>query len=416
MFELSVEPLENIGKARLTIRVGGQYVTENEDFLDEHRVKRSLIMDPIPWVEWVAANWWRLRWEGEHHGSPTVDWRMSHCLSGAAGGIVWPHVCMHSDGEAIFLRAKPTRGENAALRFLNAAEGWVDAEAFEQALDASVTQTLQMIPEDHPAKALWADVMAERADPETALWRRLEARMGFDPDEGPESLIQRLISAGARFGEQAMEELAADSSTEMPAMLEELGDAISTSHLPVMSLEDLHGIEPPTRLHAANRPPWQSGVDMATQVRTCLGMGNDPVTDRRLSELLHLPEDILTTEGPRLPKYDWNAGLRRDSGILVNLSSHRHTGRRFGLARLLGDALAFDKSEKLLPSTRARTARQKYQRAFAQSLLCPYEALIEWMDTDAPDDDQIEAAAEHFQVSTRVVEHTLENYCSTSYH
>ncbi|MCG5510664.1 hypothetical protein [Ectothiorhodospira lacustris] len=410
MFELNVEPLDHIGKARLTIRVEGQYVTENEDFLDEHRVKRSLVMDPLPWVEWVAANWWRLRWEGEHHGAPSVDWRMSHCLSSAAGGMAWPHVCMHSDGQAIFLRAKPTLGENAPLRFLNAAEGWVDAEVFEQALDAGVAQALQMMPEDHMVKGLWDEVLAERADPEWALWRRLEARMGFDPNEGPESLIQRLISAGTRFGEQAVEELAADSPRQVPAMLEELEDALGTGHLPAMSLGDLEGLDPPTTLHAPNRPPWQSGVDMATQVRTSLGMGNDPVADHRLSELLHLPEDMLTSEGSRLPRYNWNAGLRRDGGILVNLSSRRHTGRRFGLARLLGDALAFDESERLLPSTHSRTARQKYQRAFAQSLLCPHEALIEWLDTDVPDDDQIEAAAEYFQVSTRVVEHTLENY------
>lgn len=53
--------------------------------------------------------------------------------------------------------------------------------------------------------------------------------------------------------------------------------------------------------------------------------------------------------------------------------------------------------------------RQKFQRAFAQEVLCPWAALEAFVGPDEPDDDMIGAAAWHFHVSQRLIETTLVN-------
>jgi hypothetical protein len=59
--------------------------------------------------------------------------------------------------------------------------------------------------------------------------------------------------------------------------------------------------------------------------------------------------------------------------------------------------------------TSTKTGRQKFQRAFAQSLLCPYDDLLAYMNTEDPIEDDISAAARHFHVSERVIQTTLVN-------
>jgi len=44
---------------------------------------------------------------------------------------------------------------------------------------------------------------------------------------------------------------------------------------------------------------------------------------------------------------------------------------------LVGDHLYAHAADRVLPATDAGTARQKFQRAFAQALLCPFDTLRE---------------------------------------
>jgi Zn-dependent peptidase ImmA (M78 family) len=62
-----------------------------------------------------------------------------------------------------------------------------------------------------------------------------------------------------------------------------------------------------------------------------------------------------------------------------------------------------------LPATGVYTQRQKFQRAFAQEFLCPFMALREFLGKDRPDDEAIEEAASHFQVSPLLIRSALVN-------
>jgi len=89
------------------------------------------------------------------------------------------------------------------------------------------------------------------------------------------------------------------------------------------------------------------------------------------------------------------------------LASTWSADRRFEFARALGDAI-WSQGEHLGPLTRAKSDRQKFQRAFAQSFLCPYDDLLSYIGEDRSD-GALSAAARHFLVSERVVRTLLVN-------
>jgi hypothetical protein len=82
----------------------------------------------------------------------------------------------------------------------------------------------------------------------------------------------------------------------------------------------------------------------------------------------------------------------------IILRAKSETGRRFTLARVLGDRLTAGGAGRLFPATRAHTYRQKLQRSFAAELLCPFDALVQFLDNDLSEEARDDAAA-YFAVS-----------------
>jgi Zn-dependent peptidase ImmA (M78 family) len=61
-----------------------------------------------------------------------------------------------------------------------------------------------------------------------------------------------------------------------------------------------------------------------------------------------------------------------------------------------------------LASTDLSTARQKYQRAFAAELLCPVDAVVNFLDGDLSE-SALDEAAEYFEVGEITVRSLLSN-------
>jgi hypothetical protein len=75
------------------------------------------------------------------------------------------------------------------------------------------------------------------------------------------------------------------------------------------------------------------------------------------------------------------------------------------LACVLGDAI-WDPSDFGVIS-KAKTDRQKFQRAFAQNFLAPYADVRRHIDPSGPTRDQIDNAARLFHVHPHVIDRLL---------
>ena len=87
----------------------------------------------------------------------------------------------------------------------------------------------------------------------------------------------------------------------------------------------------------------------------------------------------------------------------------RPESRRFALARLLGEEILMKEDRQFSFVTKSRTYRQKFQRAFAAEFLCPREDVLARLSEHEWDEDAITDIAEHFGVSTMIIQHALEN-------
>lgn len=402
---------ERAGLAALSICVNGKPVTELEDIFAK-TVRRGARVSAHDLALWLAANWWRLRWEPQRE---SLSWKMSHQIGAVGGGYAWPDISFSSDGDFILIVGRPSSDwVGAPVRYLHAFEEIIGASEFEQGIDRYIEAVLERMSSFEHIEStlpdLWAEICEERKAPEQVDWRKLEALLGYDPDEASPSVIEVLQGMGKTVGRCAIEEIASASQNNaldhIRTLLAHQGEAVPTIVPGRASLrEKINQV-------AYMALPWQQAERAAGLVRDEWDINSDePIRNKDLSDLLGISLAHLS-DSDSAGNYPLAAGFRNaaaDSGLKVMLTKRSLTGKRFELARLVGDDLAAPATEQLLPATNAKTSRQKFQRAFAQELLCPFAALDVFIGGEIPDDDKMEEAAAHFQVSPLLVKTTLVN-------
>ncbi len=404
-------------QAQLTIWVNDECVTTFED-------RSSGDIDHSPglsadWLAtWFAVNWWRLRWEPDR--SPSFDWEMSHNLAAAGGGYLWPVLRFRSDGDTVAVESTATPlGYREPIRYLKEHSWIIDSAVFEHGIDqfigATVERTSRYCKGEATLQELWAEVNGERRDAERYALRKLEACLGYDPAEAPEGLIEALQRACIYYGPDAVHELAAATQDQAVDGLKKLKDRILNSQS-VVSLGNYEKL-----LRICNKEinqtdvPWRRAAQAARIARSVWGLPSGPVSTSTMSDLFGVPlsQSLVNDSPASIELRSLSAGLRENedaSTFRVSLGQRRETGRRFTLSRLVGDSLMAAPDEALLPSTQAKTSRQKFQRAFAQEFLCPIDDLREYLYfRDSPSDEDIDDAADFFKVSPLTVRATLVN-------
>ena len=360
-------------------------------------------------AEWLTWNWWRLRWEPTHQNARRdrgLGWRQAHEMASIGGGWLWPNVTIRSDGLRVVLDAVPSADMDAEpVRYVANESAVVSTEAFETGVDDFVNRVLVRLREwslaDTELFTAWRELSAERADPECATYRKVEAFLGFDVDEADPRRVERIILDGEVLGGSAMSEVAADrflTAGEFRDAARDLGfDSSAADRAP--ALADAWAGD-------GRRAPWEVGVAAADALRRREGLGGGPVSDRRLADLCAVGESALSAAAAGTMAFALHEP--RAEGRIV-LRSKWRTGRRFEIARLLGDSVLVDTRDSLRPATGASTYRQKMQRAFAAGFLCPVESLIDALNDDFSDDAR-DAAAERFGVSPLTVTAVLANH------
>ncbi len=374
-----------------------------------NRTRARIHLSAYQLAQWLAWNWWRLRWEPRRL---TTDWKLAHNLASIGGGYIWPNISIWSDGQHIVINSKPAKSvPEEPIRYLADYAAILPVAGFEQAADEFVEQVLAQLHAEavHNTnlETIWTEVLAERGNQKTAQYRRLEALSGFDVDAADPNLIERLLIDADKLGEPGVQELAAahtpgallPDSNRIERIAQNKG--FDSNQRDAVRLQDKSS-------GAGGVVAWKRGVLVAHALRKQLKLAADaPVSNKQLCELAAVQRNAITTNR-RAEGLSFLLDQAASGGKLVLRSGYR-TGRRFEMARLIGDRIAMPDQGALRPATRSYTYRQQLQRAFAGEFLCPFEALDEKLSGDYSD-EAIEEAAQRYDVSGLTVRTLLVNH------
>ena len=392
------------------IRVNDLWLTEGHDFL-ANRLRNRPYLSGYHLAEWFAWNWWRLRWEPR---SPSREWAQTHCMESIGQGYIWPNITIFSDGERTTLVANQTpERAHAPFRYISDQAVILPSGQFEAGLDEFFSQILGRLDAQKVLNTNLHDIFKsleeERNDPQLAIWRRFEALLGREPDEANPKIVEQLIGDAREAGTDAVQEVA--------AALAQGADTITLKDLKVLArvkgfeasardavrLRNHEGLRP-----SGNIPAWLIGTRAARMLRDQERLNGKPILDKELAALAGTSVSVLESSKDRFAEFSFIVDDQKDTSHLV-LRSKWHEGRRFELARLLGDRLLAPLSNRLFPATRAYTYRQKMQRAFAAEFLSPFEEVEAILGDDYSSEGQRDAA-EHFGVSPLTIRTLLVNH------
>lgn len=398
------------------LKVGDISLTKNEDTWSQ-TIRDSVLVSAYPLAAWIVSSWWRLLYEPlpPTGTKPSVSWRMAHELTAANQGFIWPRVILASDTELMQIWSIASSAvEQQSVRYINSLDRPfpVGLLEFEQTARVFIESVLSRLDAtgitDTPLASLWQEVQEELADPYASQYRRREAELGFDPDDCPEDLVEDVLSLAEQMGDQTLSEVAPAYSKEMleasplSAKIDELLQESGFDGKPEISVD-----------HAASqefsKAPWQKANELACRLRAVVDIGEKPVTDDQLYDLLGLQKAEYEAFDPPRQRRIAVAVPSGKTGFRFHTRKRHPIAKRFELARFIGDYLLYGNSgESWLANTDLRTSRQKYQRAFAAEFLCPLSSLQAYLENDYSE-SAMEDAAEYFKVSSQTVESILEN-------
>lgn len=359
---------------------------------------------------WLADNWWRLRWETiRAPGCPPVEWRLRHELNSASGGALWPPVMIYSGGDRIAfapaVRINDVTGPQSYFPFKVSMVAASDYEAELDRLFSDIINHCARTEDGKALKALLGQIATERQDVELAAWRRLEACLGFDPDAAPDAVIDALVQLEDVAGEEGVEEAAhAQPGGNSGRVLKEVIEATRESSVTV-NLGLVHKVTGPADFPRCTSP-WQMAEMASKDLRSIIGVTRGPLSDADFAGIFSQRWEDLKAATATARTLVYGARISEGDQSRLALQTVRAHDRRFELARQFADGV-WQKGAGFGIISRSKTDRQKFQRAFANSLLCPFDDLQCALDVNDPTPEAIDDAALKFRVHRSVVRNQL---------
>ena len=400
--------------ARVQIRVGESILTRAFDH--ETNALRDFVLVPLyPLAEWLASNWWTLRYESEnpasrrHHG-----FHGRHCLGAQREGYGVPRLELVSWGARarIVSATDPRPTPNSDLVHVEQTMKWVNTHELFETLADLVDQVLRRLASlgvtGTALEEEWAAVQS--ADEEESSFCRAAARLGWDPyaidDRRRAQVLLLAERLGGLFEEAAPVLDPNDLEASADAIVEALEDAKGNA-LPLRCLgplsKEVGGPEADADLE-----PERAGNALAKRLRQALGAPAVPLRTleevaRTLDEGPRVLEAVLRPAG-RLAYLPFVAGVvtateDRLPGLAFRESSAR--GLRLTFCRALAEVVSAPGTNALV--TTAITDRQERSHAFAAELLAPASWLAERISGPAADHRTVEKLAAELDVAPRVV-------------
>ena len=225
----------------------------------------------------------------------------------------------------------------------------------------------------------------------------------------------------ASLGDALDEAVHALSPEKLSTDMEALDEAFRKAGDGANSLDYITHLQSQLFLHG-DKPgvkSWVAGYELPQRLRGELGLGLDaPPEVESVSKAFRLPyatDDALqtltaSTHLAKLDRIDGVVALPADGkapGFAIR-QGVRDASWRFAFCRAIAEALTSDFPKSLI--TRANTARQQRNRAFAAEFLAPSVALKQRVRYDTLQDEDIEDLASEFRVSTYVIRHQVINH------
>lgn len=394
--------------AVLEIAAGDKIITRVEDSRAK-ATRDTISVSAYPLALWLAANWWRLRWEGPAYAVAQTDWKLSHVMAASGSGYVWPPLTIQSDGDGVHFSMRGSSGRElgeADIRFIEPVKAYVSGSTFEYVISDFVERVLErldaiQLPNTELAR-VWAEVQVERRDESLSWPRRLEAILGFDPETADQDTVLRLMHLASARGAGVAEELTAAEHENAPAMAEQIASLLGSSGGAWVPSKELLALDPVT---LGEKRPYEIGYRKAMELRSRLKLGNGPLNQDVLGSIFGLSTGLLAADLAPSPV---GVSERAEGLNHLLLRSRAVVHRRFEFARLAGDRLYVDNDDHWSLATRGHTARQQFQRAFAAEFLCPISG-IKARTSPNSSGEEVEDIAEEFDVSTYVVQRQMVN-------
>ena len=400
--------------ASLRIHVGGSAVTRVLDSRAK-TVRDSVYVPLYPIAEWLVGNWWFLSHEFENpdkKGNP--NFRRRHALGTNTEGYALPNLVVIPTGARIGVEWGSDTSPWTRVEFLDTGHDSVDTDDFRQAcadlIDAVIRRLAAFEVHDTFLREEWDAIRS--ADDEESSFCETAAGLGWDPYDPDDSRRDQVLTLADRLGpllgEAAPVMGSEDPAEESSAIVSALGEA-KRGGLELERLKPLFDAAKPGEGH-----PWEVGYALARRARNSLGLDGQPIPTVT-SLAVAIGEDPGSLERAIRPATPLNRVRLVDGvvtggergGVSFGLRRAGEHGRRFVFCRALGEAVYAD-GDALL--TRANTARQQYNRAFAAEFLAPSSGLRQSISRAVVDSEEVNDLAEEFGVSTWVVERQIENH------
>lgn len=402
--------------ARLEIWVGDRCATLAEDEATGS-TRKSIVVSLYPVAEWIAYNWWLLRFDGRDDESTSRVGRRD--LRSAGDGFVWPSIEITPRGPVSLVTWSPApTSPGQGLQYLSSGQRWIDTLQLQSMLTDLVQTVVTRLEEsgirETPLQKEWADLAA--LDREEVEFCEAAARLGLDPFTEGIDLAQSIDQVFTAFESTVREDFLdavhpahiEPALTWVNASLAESRRERSPQDSPVTA-GLLMGARHATGWAASGTPPWTEGYTVARDLRDRLGMEPTQLLDG-------LPVKPVVRQGGVREVTGVGNGV--DDGKLINLVLIRRMheqAERFAMSRALWHATRGDDEDGFL-LTGAHSISQRIGRAFAAELLAPAAGIRELLDVAprAATPEDITVVADHFQTSDMVVAHQIENQLAPS--
>ena len=403
--------------AEFSIYVDGECITYHEDSMAKSVGDRVYI--PLYYLaEWVASNWWNLVYQPLKPESDSGKYYYTHKIKYARSGFSLPDLLIQPQGSEIFLQWHYTNLEYHKCRFLNSGFTTIDADQFRKELSEFIESVIERLEInevfDSQLQTDWQLIRDSSDDDEEMDFCISAAEAGMDPYNSSDENAKLIISAYQNLPRSVFREfLYASNPENIGSGIQALQNINKAIIEDASNYEYIKGIRNAITNKYEYTTPWMEGYDAARKIREKLGLNGTIVNN--IEDLNNYFRADFTKISD-VEKTSISSSIKLVAGanknqspvfVLPHGSPYYESNKKFLIARGLYEYF-YGGDLSLVSSVDVES--QKRNKAFAAEFLLPSATLRKKIKGKYVSEDQIADLAEEFNISTKVVEHQIENH------